>query len=1087
SITRPKGVSEDVFVKVGKFHFLTDFVVVDFEADPRAPLILGRYFLRTGRALIDVYGEEITLRVNDESITFNLSQTMRYSLTYDDTSVNRVDVIDVACEDFMQDVLDFQYNPKSSNPTLVSDDLISESDSSKVPIVKSSSPILTSFVETEELKEKSSVEEPPELELKELPSHLEFAFLEDSNKLPVIIAKNLKVDEREALLNVLKTHKRAIAWKISNIEGIDPWFCTHKILIEDDYKPTVQSQRRVNPKIHDVIKKEVIKLLDAGMIYPISDSPWTMEVFMDDFSVFGDSFSSCLTNLDKMLNRCEETNLVLNWEKCHFMCKEGIVLGHKISKSGIEVDRAKVDVIAKLPHPTTVKGVRSFLGHAGFYRYFIQDFSEIARPMTHLLKKETPFVFSKECVQNPFYLKQAKRAQPILYDGNELLKTHHVPVLVTLSEEDLELAETTRINMNEKMNDHVCVEKRVKITPPNYSKENFMATFTPHAQLTPKQVFWSKEINDKKADGLKVRTSPLPILPPATMYPPNTPIHLVPRTLPTTSQVNIGLYDVFFTITDSTMTASRFHELSTTYIVAMNHVVELEAEDSKFLEKIKNDDHDTMVKAFSKLEVAHLNLQLKHQHLKESIENFKSKSSKDVLEFNAFFELGKRDDQIQAHKNTIRKMPCVTSNDATPKVPACAKYAIDVQPIPPRQRKNRVVHHYYLNGLRDTLDTLREIVEEAISKRPSDNNLDYAHVYTKRPQELLENVVQIVLWYLDSGCSKHMIEDRSRLKNFMKKFIRTVRFKNDHFGAIMGYGDYVLDDSVIFRAEAVATACYTQNRSLIHTLHNKTPYELVHDKKPDLSFLLVFGALCYPTNDSEDLSKLKAKSDIGLFVGYAPNRKGYRIYNKLTRQIMETIHVTFDELTGQTVPVQTSKDIAKNHQKLVKTRQYWTQDYSKLAFVLITRYGSPLIVYRLKSYRECMRTHFNFYPSNSTANIPKRSNRRLIPNIVEPEIRTIAEIILMTDRTMEELLQAPTEGYGEAIVILEILAENFEIKTNLLQLVQANKFHGRENDNPHTHISNFKRMTATLKYRDVPNDAIKLMLFSYSLEDRARI
>nr|GFC75050.1 hypothetical protein [Tanacetum cinerariifolium] len=119
SITRPKGVAEDVFVKVGKFHFPTDFVVVDFEADPRVPLILGRSFLRTGRALIDVYGEEITLRVNNESINFNLNQTMRYSSTYDDTSVNRVDITDVTCEDFVQDVLDFQYNPKSSNPTLV--------------------------------------------------------------------------------------------------------------------------------------------------------------------------------------------------------------------------------------------------------------------------------------------------------------------------------------------------------------------------------------------------------------------------------------------------------------------------------------------------------------------------------------------------------------------------------------------------------------------------------------------------------------------------------------------------------------------------------------------------------------------------------------------------------------------------------------------------------------------------------------------------------------------------------------------------------------------------------------------------------
>ncbi|GJT12370.1 reverse transcriptase domain-containing protein [Tanacetum coccineum] len=140
----------------------------------------------------------------------------------------------------------------------------------------------------------------------------------------------------------------------------------------------------------------------------------TIEVFMDDFLVFGDSFSSCLSHLDTMLQRCEDTNLVLIWEKCHFMVKEGIVLGHKISKNGLEVDRAKVDVIAKLPPPTTVKGVRSFLGHAGFYRRFIQDFSKIAQPMTHLLEKDTPFVFSDECLASFKILKKRLTEAPIL-------------------------------------------------------------------------------------------------------------------------------------------------------------------------------------------------------------------------------------------------------------------------------------------------------------------------------------------------------------------------------------------------------------------------------------------------------------------------------------------------------------------------------------------------------------------------------------------------------------------------------------------------------------------------------------------------
>ncbi|GJY93456.1 reverse transcriptase domain-containing protein [Tanacetum coccineum] len=453
SITQPIGIAEDVDVKIGKFKFPADFVVVDFDADPQVPLILGRTFLKTGRALIDVYEGELTLRVGKEAVTFNLDQTSRYSSNYDDMTANRIDII--------------------------------EMDSKTV---------------------KSSIDEPPEVELKDLPPHLEYAFLEGDNKWPVIIAKVLSVKEKATLIMVLKSRKRAIAWKLSDIKGINPKFCTHKILMEEDYKPAVQHQRRVNPKIHDVIKKEVEKLLDAGLIYPISDSPWvspvhcvpkkggftvvendeneliptrlvtgwrvcidyqklneatrkdhfplpfmdqmlerlagneyycfldgfsgyfqipidphdqekttftcpygtfayrrmpfglcnapgtfqrcmmaifhdmiekTMEVFMDDFLVFGNSFKNCLSRVDKMLQRCEDTNLCLNWEKSHFMVKEGIVLGHKISKNGIEVDKAKVDVI-----------------------------------------QNTPFIFSNECIQAFEMLKKKLTEAPILITPN---------------------------------------------------------------------------------------------------------------------------------------------------------------------------------------------------------------------------------------------------------------------------------------------------------------------------------------------------------------------------------------------------------------------------------------------------------------------------------------------------------------------------------------------------------------------------------------------------------------------------------------------------------------------------------------------
>ncbi|GKE12231.1 reverse transcriptase domain-containing protein [Tanacetum coccineum] len=257
SVAISVGVAEDVFVKVGKFYFLADFVIVDYDVNPRVRLILGRPFLRMARALIDVH--------------------------------------DVTCEEYAQEVLGFSNSSKSGNPTPSLDPIITTSSPSLTPFeggdfileeIKAcltsdsippgiddadfdpegdirllekllnddtSSPLPPKELNFEELKIiKSSIDDPPELELKDLPSHLEYAFLEENHKLPVIISKELKDEEKFALLKVLKSHKWAIAWKISDIKGIDPHFYTHKILMEDDFKPAVKHQRRVNPKNHEV-------------------------------------------------------------------------------------------------------------------------------------------------------------------------------------------------------------------------------------------------------------------------------------------------------------------------------------------------------------------------------------------------------------------------------------------------------------------------------------------------------------------------------------------------------------------------------------------------------------------------------------------------------------------------------------------------------------------------------------------------------------------------------------------------------------------------------------------------------------------
>nr|GEW34912.1 hypothetical protein [Tanacetum cinerariifolium] len=197
-------------------------------------------------------------------------------------------------------------------------------------------------------KIKTYVEEPPtDLELKPLPDNLEYLFLEEPSFFPVIISSKLYAQNKSKLVFVLKKHKEAFAWKMTDFPGICPSFFKHKIQLLDDKKPILQKQRWLNPNMQEVVKKEIMKLLDTVIIYLITDSTWvnpihyvpkkreSTEVFMDDFSIFGDSIDKCLNNLDKMLQHCRDAHLVLYWERCHFMVKEGIMLGHKVDSKNL--------------------------------------------------------------------------------------------------------------------------------------------------------------------------------------------------------------------------------------------------------------------------------------------------------------------------------------------------------------------------------------------------------------------------------------------------------------------------------------------------------------------------------------------------------------------------------------------------------------------------------------------------------------------------------------------------------------------------------------------------------------------------------
>ncbi|GKC20850.1 putative nucleotidyltransferase, ribonuclease H [Tanacetum coccineum] len=282
----PRGIAENVIVKIGKFIFPVDFVVLDMKEDHKILIILERPFLATTHAMIDVFNKKISFKLGNETITFDIEKSMKFSTPEDDECLS-VDMVDKVVSDLVHEILlssllnSFLFEPIVNYQKENDTNLWEEEDDDPDDLDKSVPPsyhdnwepirptlFATNTFETEK--------QPPKL--KELPSRLEYAFLNNNQEFPVVISSLLTPQEKESLLKVLTQHKAALAWKVADIKGISPSFCAYKIQMEHNFKPVVQPQRRLNPKVQDVVKAEIVKLFDSGLIYAILDSPWVSPI-----------------------------------------------------------------------------------------------------------------------------------------------------------------------------------------------------------------------------------------------------------------------------------------------------------------------------------------------------------------------------------------------------------------------------------------------------------------------------------------------------------------------------------------------------------------------------------------------------------------------------------------------------------------------------------------------------------------------------------------------------------------------------------------------------------------------------------------
>ncbi|XP_019090108.1 PREDICTED: uncharacterized protein LOC104738230 [Camelina sativa] len=432
STRRPEGVLENLPVQIGNCYIPTDFIVLKLDEESQEPILLGRPFLATAGAMINVKEGKIDLHMDDLILRFNLEkaakkltidgqtfwvdtigeiageiydevctsdhlavaltktepelgylseETESLARTLDAAAVLKHEVLFINLQHGLTDPENGLTDP--TPPVEASD----KGDGLTIPGDRSADPKICPG--TKSNQEDWSELKAPKLDLKPLPEGLRYAYLRPNSTYPVIINSNLNNVETALLLCELRKYRKALGYSLDDISGISPELCSHRIHLEDPSKSSIEHQRRLNPNLKEVVKKEILKLLGAGVIFPISDSTWVSPVHV--------------------VPKKGGVTVVAN-EK-NELIPTRTVTGHRM---WIEVDKAKLEVMSSLQPPKTVKDIRRFLGHAGFYRRFIKDFSKIARPLTQLLCKDISFEFTADCLEAFLTIKQALISAPIV-------------------------------------------------------------------------------------------------------------------------------------------------------------------------------------------------------------------------------------------------------------------------------------------------------------------------------------------------------------------------------------------------------------------------------------------------------------------------------------------------------------------------------------------------------------------------------------------------------------------------------------------------------------------------------------------------